>query len=319
MSLSAILDDVPENTPPDQTVISSEDLSVRIKMTTKPASVVSPINKATVAKFNLLYSKIVNKDLISKMTKVDHKLATEVFTMLPEASIVEQAKMTSAPSAINREVILKALDNVQDVAPEDAVQMLGDLRDTLTAIVPLYHSVCEKLETITKNNAEHVKRLSDAPAIVMVDNEAHNLLTTKISRLSYLDDTSMEYPKYANALSKKFHSLMVDETFAELYRRLYPTNQSAYVADLTLMEVVELISATRLGITGNRANLETYAGQLEVYLGSDTKDVYERGSRLVNDAESAMETAAFVQMIDQILSQPGNFIDQVTELLTFID
>lgn len=39
------------------------------------------------------------------MARVDRGIALEVFTMLPEVGKVEQAKLTSAPSIINKEIM----------------------------------------------------------------------------------------------------------------------------------------------------------------------------------------------------------------------
>ena len=132
MSVSDILDEIKEDVVPGDD-LSLENITVIVKPKPDIKVTTSVINRATVEKFNTLYNKLVKRQLVEKLDKLEVRVAHEVFTMLPDVSKTEYAKLTSAPSTINKNIVQKALSDVSDKAPEDTITMLKEFSSEIEA------------------------------------------------------------------------------------------------------------------------------------------------------------------------------------------
>ena len=319
MSLSAILDDLQEDVQPLENV-SQEHVSVVVKTKPDVKVTTSVINQQTIDKFNTLYHKLVKKELLGKLDKLEVRVAHEVFTMIPDVTKADYAKLTSAPSVINKTIVQKALNDVQDVAPDDAVQMLTELRRELEDSFNHVGEASQGVAAYASFFHEKDKHFTQTPPVVIYNRESKNLYTSRVGDIAYIDDSQLDYPKYAGALSKKFEVLMKEETVNDFIRFFDENHEGHHTFAKSLEDLVRcVLDANGFFQHGLKEKLEHFHKELVTYLDSDSKSVLTAGYDLVNSAEIHVRTIGMVNMIHSIIHRENNFMEQLKALLEFID
>lgn len=319
MSLSQILDDIQGDA--SNVHVSNENVVV-----TPPESTfnvpASNLDKSVMDKFNTLYNTLTVKNTVYQLNKVDFKIAQEVFTMLPDLGKTEQAKITSYPSVMNKDILQGVLENVKDTMPEEILSVfqdiLGQIRANADAIiavtdgVALYGLACEQA----------IERFSKARPIVIVDKETRDLFQDDLFRCSYIDDTQLDYDKYANKLSKMFDDLVQDPTLTTfLTYRSKPEEGSAvsHFPEISLFGLCEKIAHLKNVLQSEHEFLSNYAGSLETALNDEVKTITANSTFLVNNANGAIDGLGFFKMLHDILSMDDQFFEKTKALIEFLD
>ena len=202
MSLNQILDDIKGDVG-DQHVSTENITLIPPKESTFKVPALN-LNKGVLDKFNTLYQTLTTKDAVYKLSKVDFKIAQEVFTMLPDVAKTEAAKITSYPSVMNKDILEDVLDKVSDTMPDEILAIFRDLSvqikdnaDNIMTVVngvTIYGKICEQA----------IERFTTNRPIVIVDKESRDLFQEDMYRCSWIDDTQLDYDKYVNKLSTMF-------------------------------------------------------------------------------------------------------------------
>ena len=319
MTLSAILDDIQEDVQPLESV-SQENIVVVVNPQPNVKVTTSIINQQTIDKFNTLYHKLVKKDLLGKLDKLEVRVAHEIFTTLPDVSKADYAKLTSAPSTINKTIVQKALNDAQDVAPEDAVQMLTEVRRELEDSFTHVKEVSQGLSVYADFFQQKDKHFTENPPVVISDRQSRNLYISQLGDVAYIDDTALDYDKYSGVLSKKFETLMKEESLNEFLGFFDENHQGHNSFAKSLEELVRCVLDTNSFFQhGAMQKLEHFFKELTAYLESETKSVTGSGYDLVNSAQTHVRTISMVNMIHSVIHRENNFMEQMKALLEFME
>ena len=320
MSVSDILDEIKEDVVPGDD-LSLENITVIVKPKPDIKVTTSVINRTTVEKFNTLYNKLVKRQLVEKLDKLEVRVAHEVFTMLPDVSKTEYAKLTSAPSTINKNIVQKALSDVSDKTPEDAITMLKEFSLEIETSLAHVDEVANGLAAYAGLFYTRDKDLTQKPAIIIENRTDKNLYTEQIGDLAYVADTTLDYPKYSGVLAKKYEQLMKDDTlgvFLSFFSQEHKQhNNYGKSLENLVRAVLDVEAFFRFDALRNK--LFAYHGELTRYLNSGEAPQIEPGYNIVNDAEQHVQSLAMVNMLHGILHVENNFLEKMKDLLEFID
>lgn len=320
MSLSQILDDIHGDV--NNVHVSTEHVVVTQQKESTFKVPSTNLNKGVLDKFNLLYNALTAKNTIYPLNKVDLKIAQEVFTMLPNVSKSDQAKVTSFPSTINKDILEGMLKNVSDTMPDEILTVFKDIleqirhnADAITAVVDgvkVYGEIC-KVES---------QRLSANRPLVIVDRESRDLFQEDLYRCSYIDDTQLDYPKYSGALSEMFRKLAEDPTLGTFLTYRSNPEEGAAISrypEISLFGLCEKIIHLMDVLASNYSHLESFAGSLDMAINDEVKAITANSTYLVNNANGVVETLEFFKMLHDILEQDDHFFEKTKKLLEFLD
>lgn len=320
MSLNQILDDIQGDV--NNVHVSAENavLNQQKESTFKVPS--ANLNKNVLDKFNTLYHTLTAKDTVYQLNKVDFKIAQEVFTMLPDVHKTEQAKITSHPSVINKDILEGVLKNVSNTMPDEILTVFRDImeqiRQNADAIVrvvdgvAVYGQICEQaIERFTKNRP-----------MVIVDKESRDLFQEDLFRCSYIDDTQLDYDKYSNKLSKMFEDLVKDPTLTTFLTYRSKPEEGAVVPrfpEISLFGLCDKIIHLKDVLQSERSHLESYVSSLDMALTEEVKAVTANSSYLVNNANGVIDSLNFFKMLHDILEMDDQFFEKTKKLIEFLD
>ena len=320
MSLSAILDDIQDNV--TNVHVSTEHV-VLTQQNESTFQVATPnLNKDILSKFNTLYQTLTAKNTIYPLNKVDYRIAQEVFTMLPDIHKTEQAKLTSTPSAINKDILQGVLANVPDTMPEEILAMFREILDQIRSNGDNILNVVEAVKAYGELCKAKSDWFSTNRPLVIANRESVDLFQEDLLRCSYIDDTQLEYPKYSGELSKKFEALAMDPTLTTfLTYRSNPEEGKAVprYPEISLFGVCEKIIHLKDVLQSEQDFLANYVGSLDSALNEEVKAVTANSSYLVNNATGVMDSLNFFKMLHDILAQDDQFFEKTKNLLEFLD
>jgi len=318
MSLTEALEDIQDNVEN----ISVEHISVSVNKETKFKLNTQLFDKKVIEKFNTLYNKLTIKETINGMNKVDLKIAQEVFTMLPEMDNVKRAKITSYPSSVNKSVIEKALSDVENTIPQDAIDTVQNLVTEIQLNSECLTEIKETINRVSYMLEQEDSRLVKTKPIIIVDGVSKNLYTDKMWEFSYIDDSKLDYSKYDGTLSNKYHTLVNDKTLKTYMDYNKPQVNEDTVSlngDFSLSELVQgLIHLKQLTNTSIE-DLLRYLNTALSFLSNNDKTFTEGSCYVVNELENKIETLKYLQMLHGIIETENNFLEQTETLVQFID
>ena len=321
MSLSQILDDIQGDASNVQ--VSTEHNAVTAPPTESTFKVPSTtLNKNVLSKFNTLYNTLTAKDTVYQLNKVDFKIAQEVFTMLPDISKTEQAKVTSYPSTVNKDILQGVLDNVSNTMPEEILDAFREILDQIRQSADAIVGVVDSVEVYAMVCKVAIERFNKQRPLVIVDKESRDLFQEDLFRCSYIDDTQLDYDKYANKLSHMFENLAKDPTLQTfLTYRSAPEEGEAVprFPEISLSGLCEKIVHLSEVVKSERNHLENYAISLDAALTEEVKAVTANSSFLVNNANGVVDSLAFFKMLHDILDMDDQFFEKTKQLIDFLD
>lgn len=321
MSLNQILDDIQGDVTNPQ--VSTEN--VTLKPAQKESGFKMPsasLDKRVMDKFNTLYNTLTAKETVYQLTKVDFKIAQEVFTMLPEIAKTEQAKVTSYPSAINKNILEGVLDKVSNAMPDEILTVFRDISEQIRENADAIIGVIDSVTVYGAMARQAIDQFMKTPPLVIENKESINLFQEKLFRCSYIDDTQLDYDKYINKLSTMFQELERDPTLTTFLTYRSKPEEGAAVsryADISLYELCEKIAHLSDVLQAEKGFLENYVGSLDSALTEEVKAVTANSVYLVDNANGAIDSLGFFKMLHDILEQDDQFFEKTKKLIDFID
>ena len=331
MSLDAILDDLQSDLPNSEEVKALEEITLSSSTNNStPESQFkldsSVLNKGVLNKFNTLYQQLTLKKTINSLVKVDLRIAQEVFTMLPELDSNTQAKVTSYPSVMNKQVLASVLDSVTDELPIETKHMLQDFLATVKDNQNNIERVEDVLQTYNEICNEETIRLNKVSPVIIANKNSYNLFTCKMKELLWINDSELEYKKYEDTLIKQYNDLVYDDglkTFLSFYdtseKTEEETTENKPKFDLSLMDLCTRVSNTYQIVSSSLERLNSYIGRVEVIILADEVKVNDEVNEVVNLLPEYMGNLSHLKMLFDIVTNENNFIEKLVKLLKFID
>ena len=323
MSLSSILDDIEQDTDKVIPQISTEEITLSVPETSKTRLDTTQIDQRVIKKFSVLYNQLVMKQTVQNVIKLDRKIAQEVFTMLPESNTVDQAKITTYPSAMNKDVVMKALDGVSDKIPDSVMTLLQETlqqtennQDRITTVVQTVNNFFQRFKQLCE-------RFETSPPLVLYQKNSYNLYFDPFNKLSIIDDRQLDYPKYEETLSTKLYNVFQHKTIVKWLQaqndQLDDISASTAAVDLSVVSIIENIGLVTQALIKNQETFNQLHSDLNQFLASSETLVNEKSNEVVCNLERLIFIMNQANLFHDVLDVPDNFLVNLEELLNFID
>jgi hypothetical protein len=205
-----------------------------------------------------VYMNRVVRGALTKTT-LDKTTALELFTMLPMATD-HSPLLTSAPSTHNKNLLLKAHDQVGDRNDE----LMGMNREVCLLVqksLGACHEVASLATEYTTQFNAHLVRLSKPGPIVILNGVAVNLLDAMLFDVAYTDTHKLHYPPYEGVLDLKFREVVLSDSLTGLRSAGAIHGASDGVLSLRIL-VNHLLQAAQVAIQ-REVDLKRMHAQLE--------------------------------------------------------
>jgi hypothetical protein len=330
MSLGDVLNDLKSdvtNIDTSDTTVALENIAFTDEKKDSRFPSVQRLSKETVNKLNNMFNLIVLKQNIKGMQRVDRNVALEVFTMLPEVGNVEQAKLTSVPSVMNKEIMERVFNsNIEHKMSLDVVNKIYELEQLIENHIPMIDTLANYFETFNSTVSAKVETFKNNPPMIVeykayVSQDETNatrnvdVFTERLDVLLRIDDSKIEYPKYEGVLINKLSDIYHGDTLGLLYGTI------VYVPALTELSLAGVVNIGK----GMIDTLTNYKSSLNNYL-SGINTVRRQESELnaetidfVNGYEDMALKLETIGKLISIIETPNNCFDVTAELLEFID
>lgn len=327
MSLSDILDDINDgiaNVETPEGKISTENVVITDVKKNGQQFSIQRLSKETLERVNTMFNLLVLKQNIANMPRVDRGIAMEVFTMLPEIGKVEQAKLTSVPSVINKEIINKVFDSIKFTT--DIYDKLRDLKLLIENHIPMIETLMTYFQSFNMTVSDKVEIFKNTPPTVVEykefkseENKAEtkmvNLYTEKMDIIIRMDDSKFEYEKYAGKLIQMFNSVYYNETLNDLYGAVIylPAKNELSLSDIVnfCLSIIENLNRCKEDLERYYSNL-TSIQHKEIELNSKTIE-------FINGYEDIAVNLETIGRLKAIVETKDNCFEKVVELIKFID
>lgn len=320
MSLSQILGDIQDGVGNVQVSAENKVLTQQKESTFNVPS--SNLNKSVLEKFNTLVSTLTVKNTIYPLNKVDLKIAQEVFTMLPDDHKVEQAKLTSFPSTMNKNILEGVLNNVADKMPDEILAVFRDIAEQIRNNADAITNVVEGVKVYGEFCKGAIDRFLNSRPLVIADRQSVDLFQEDLYRCSYINDAELDYAKYSGVLSEMFRKLAEDPTLSTYLTYRSNPEEGAAISrypEISLYGLCDKIVHLMDVLESERNHLVNYVGSLDTALNDEVKAVTANSSYLVNNANGVIDSLNFFKMLHDILEQDDQFFEKTKKLLEFLD
>lgn len=318
MSLNQILNELQD----DVTNISTEQIQLSQTQDSKFKLNSTNLDKKVIDKFNILYNVITTKKAIYPLSKVDFKIAQEVFTMLPEITKTDQAKITSYPSTINKNVINGILQNVNENVPEEMVSSLKDISKEIINNAENIDTVIELVKSYVDICGIEDKRLTENKPIVIDSEGSVNLFQEDLMKCSYINDENLHYVKYSGKLSEMYRNLAFDPTLSTFLNYGMDAPDGTVIAripEVSLQILCERVINLQNEVINNRAILITFQQDIEKYSMQEVIQFNENIIYHINNINLVIDVLKRFKMLFDILDNKENFFEKMKNLLQFLD
>lgn len=325
MSLSEILDDLNKDTANINT--SLENITItEIKKNGNQISI-QCFPKETIQKITNMFNLITLKKNIEELPRIDRNVALEVFAMLPNVDKAEQAKLTTVPSIINKEIIDSVFNtNIEYKISIDVVDKLHDLECLIKNHLPMIDVLVNYFKTFKSTVEGKVEVFKNTPPMVTEfkacalkdeDNGIRNidLYTERFEIISRLDDTKLEYPKYAKRLNNMIADIYYNETLKILYEcHIYVPP----LVELSLAYMVQVGYSIIDTMNYYREDLNRYLSDLSVIRKQEV-ELNTETIKLINGYEPMVIKLETIGRLKNIIETKDNCFDKTAELVEFLD
>ena len=323
MSLSSILDDIEQDTDKVVPEIATEEITLSVPETSKTRIDTKQIDQQVIKKFSVLYNQLVLKQTVQSVIKLDRKIAQEVFTMLPDSSPVEQAKITTYPSAMNKDVVMKALDGVSDKIPDNVMTLLQETLQEADNSKDKIISTVQKVNDFFQRFKQLSQRFEITPPLVVYTKNSYNLYSDPFTKLSIIDDRQLDYPKYEETLSTRLYNVFQHKTIVKWLQaqndQLDDISASTAAVDLSVVSLIDNIGLVTQALIKNQETFIQLHSELKQFLSSNETLVNEKSNEVVCNLERLIFIMTQSNLISDVLDVPDNFLVNLEELLNFID
>ncbi len=330
MSLGELLDDLNKdvtNIDTSETSIATENIVITDAKKDGNQFNIQRFSKNTLDRVNNMFNLIILKQNVANMPRVDRTVALEVFTMLPDVGKVEQAKLTTAPSIINKEIMERVFNsNIEHKMSLDVTDKLYELEALIQNHLPMIDNLVNYFQTFNSAVESKAEVFKTNPPLVLEfkaytrENEENatrniDLYTEKFTVINQIEDSKVEYPKYAGTLTNKYADIYYGDTLKLLYESLiYVPN----LAELSLSSFVQVGKSSVESLNRYKEDLTRYLSGLdsvkkqEAELNSETID-------FVNGYEDMALKLETIGKLKSIIETKDNCFEKAAELIEFID
>lgn len=317
MKLDKILNDISDDITSNVGVSTEDILSQQVQ--TVPEFVINTksLDPSIINKINTLFSIGVMRKQLDNMSKADYAIAQEIFTMLPEVTVGIRAKLTTAPSLINKDI----LSNLLKTEKEKNIGLYTDLRLNLDGYINDLEANKVNIENTVKCLNEvveeikiHKERLTSNPPIIVGRNlhedkyANYNILTEKVSVLAYeVSDSDSSYPKYIGVLNNKF--IKLEGSFSNYLPIIHShpyTSLSSIFEDIVINLNVAKDKESRL------TDIVEFHNFVKTNQEVDTNEIN-------NIIQELNEHLMFFKKMFDVINTPDNVIELTKDLYTFLD
>lgn len=330
MSLTEILSDINENTENIDTtnIVVKNTQHITLEQNTQNTTdiAIKTISKETINNINNMFNLITIQSNIKDISKVDYSIAQEVFTMLPNISKHEAAKLTTAPSAMNKEILDKVFNlNIDTKLDANTTENLYNLSIIIQNNLYKFEEIYTYIKSFKDLIKDKIETLEKNPPIVIwinysIDDNKHkkvNLFTEPIDNIVIIDDTKLEYEKYSNTLTNMYRNLYRDETLEKLVNLEKSSNLQTMSLNSFIHMVEGLITSLKIKETSLRKYIDTIAS-----LSSDDRTPLSIDSKtlnMINKYEDLVYMIEYVNSVYSIIKTDNNCFDKVNNLISFLD
>ena len=329
MGLGEVLDDIKDNvTNIELENIATENIEINEVKINGQQFNINRFSKETLQKVNNMFNLFVIKNNIKDEPRLDRSVALEVFTMLPEVSNVEQAKLTTAPSIMNKEIVEKVFNsNLDGKLSLDVCEKLYEVQQHIEDALPKLDNILQYLVSFKTLVSAKAETLANNPPLVIEckygcysedgenQNSNVNLYTEKLDTIVRLDDTKMEYPKYAEKLTSMYADVYHNETLRTLSEsNLIYTS----LAELSLQTFVTSVNALIDSVNRYKTDFESYISGLKSI---DLKEVELNHDVInyINGHDGIAYGLEVIGKLNNVIETKDNVFDKAAELIAFID
>ena len=275
------------------------------------------LDTGLIDKFNNLYRVCVLRKALSKVSKVDRSIAIEAMATLPNHNPINEAKLTSTPSAINKKILDEIVFTGKDEMPSD---LHTYLIETYTLFNDRFiDEIRTLLNFIVEYNDNLRTKINDKykTAIVMSGNVSYNLLATDFIDIHNLDDTQLQYTKYSGELRKRINSIVGNEYYAfkSGIRELIGKDNS----DCTIMGFGKDLSLLEVFLRGILQTVEEFVTVSKYYVDQNNTELTGAANDAVSTLQRAIASTDNYNKITSFISEESNLLKAVSEYVNFID
>jgi len=297
--------------------ISNED--VEVKSAPRVSVYKTPqLDKSALHKFNTLYNLAIMKSSVASMKKVDLKLATEIFTMLPELNQSESAKLSSTPSVMNKEILEHILSSVSNNIPTQLVDTVKQVSSEIKELNADIVVVLGQLNNYVNIYTAQLLRLQSVKPIIIVDKNSINILNDELYSVCCIDDTKLDYKKYENNLSKKILAVVNNPELTNLLF-IAQTNSKSNVREYSLYELTNTLIHYIHNTNSRSADLIKFTQEVDNNFTVENTLVNPETTVIINSLPNIIESLNNFKFVNAILNNNEvNFFDSLHELLEFL-
>lgn len=276
------------------------------------------LDTGVIDKFNTLYKRCLLRKTISKMTKVDRSIAIEAMATLPSHNPINEAKLTSTPSVINKKILDEIVFSGKDELPSDLHEFILDTfsmfnEELLAEIKDLLSFVSETNSSIKEIVNNKVKT-----SIIMVGNESHNLLSDSLLDLSLIDDSKVMYEKYEGELNKRI-SAILNNDFYEFNKVIKEISSGAVGKGFSIVDILGDLSLVEIILTGISDNIQGFINIANLYIDQNSTELTGAANDTVEKLQSVISSAETYNKLTGVINTDSVFLEAVVDYLNFID
>jgi len=320
MSLTQILSELQSDV--NNINITSESVLVNNQEESKFKIALIPLDQKVLERINTLHNLITIKKTICHLDKVDSKIAQEVFTMLPDLNLVNQAKITTYPSTINKSVLDNVLNSVTETKPTELTTSLTDISNQIRDNQDQINKVLEWITFYAEICELQSKRLSENKPIIIFNRQSRNLFQEDLANCIYFKDTELDYKKYEGKLNNMFKDLYYDPTFKTFINSIIfakEESEDTSIPPITLADLCEKIVNLKNRIISDKDFLDNYNEKLIAELNNNSNVITDNSIYLANNFNSVVKIINTYKMLFDILDSKDNFFEKLKRLLEFLD
>jgi hypothetical protein len=318
MFLGSILSDIEEDT----LNISTESSGIDVKNITDfniNNAVDTKIDQNVIDKvhqYNIL--NLYRKHILSA-EKLDRSVAYEVFTMLPNVSNVDKAKLTSTPSLINKEIVTNILDRNNWVDYDLALKSVTmAITDSISDVSKKVEFILAFLDNFYNDIDKDYKRLCAVNPIIIYRGESVNLLTANMTYISGMNTNLIDYNKYVDTLDSKYFALCSNlDSLLEICTHIFVLCRIKVDKSQTTLEDLQGDNSLK-ALVDLVLKLRTRVSDKMTFLNRLKEPLSQKNNEYIFNTDISISIAALNNLHKLVLSENTPF-NNIKNILSFLD
>lgn len=324
MSIHDILNDINDGVT-DNLVTAEESVKTSLEGVGEVTSISSGVrlnlgklDTTVIDKFNTLYRRCLIRKALTKVSKVDRSVALEAMATLPDSNPVNEAKLTSTPSVINKKIL-------DDIVFSGKDEMPPDLHDYLLNTFNLFNeeflNEVDDLIRFVTSNLDELRTVFSAKyktSIVMVGNETHNLLTDSLIDLSLIDDSTIMYDRYQGTLNKLIKAILCDELY-NFNAVLKEVCQSEVAKGFSVIDILGDLTLLEVILRGIRTSIAEFISVATFYVNQNNRELTGAAGDSINALQQVIISTDNYNKINAVIDTDSVLLKSLSDYVNFID